>query len=162
MARAEINKHAAEALERVSKEMREKRISRFYGIRAKERVRAAAVCLRSAATQLIEIRRRRTPDIVRQVDCDIHVAALRTYLRNRGCVRIGGGTTTERGAAERLLKEAAYVDEGTARLREKSDAVPTLPRNHTRDHEQELERRRRKQPPPPNTYWTHLLQLRGS
>ena len=117
VARAEINKHAAEALERVSKEMREKRISRFYGIRAKERVRAAAVCLRSAATQIIEIRRRKTPDIVRQVDCDIHVAALRTYLRNRGCVRIGGGTTTERGAAERLLKEAAYVDEGTARLR---------------------------------------------
>ena len=94
VARAEINKHAAEALERVSKEMREKRISRFYGIRAKERVRAAAVCLRSAATQIIEIRRRKTPDIVRQVDCDIHVAALRTYLRNRGCVRIGGGTTT--------------------------------------------------------------------
>ena len=42
VARAEINKHAAEALERVSKEMREKRISRFYGVRAKERVRAAA------------------------------------------------------------------------------------------------------------------------
>ena len=56
------------------------------------------------------------PDVVRQVDCDIHVAALKTYLRNRGCVRIGGGTTTERGAAEKLLKEAAYVDEGTARL----------------------------------------------
>ena len=42
----------------MSKEIREKRVSRFYGIRAKERIRAAAVCLRSAATQLVEIRRR--------------------------------------------------------------------------------------------------------
>ena len=71
VARAEINKHAAEALERVGKEMREKKVSRFYGIRAKERIRAAAVCLRSAATQLIEIRRRKMPDVVRHVDCDM-------------------------------------------------------------------------------------------